>query len=81
MAINFFSLQLSYSAWRKFLYGFWLTVITYQMLVLVLTYTYQFDHFPEYWKRYTGMEQRLQNDIGLVVSDQRILSKLASFLL
>ncbi|KAK7084127.1 hypothetical protein SK128_022453, partial [Halocaridina rubra] len=57
--------QLSYTSWRNFLYGFWLTVIVYQMLVLVLTYTYQFDNFPEYWENYTGIPEQLQNDIGL----------------
>nr|XP_045617167.1 piezo-type mechanosensitive ion channel component-like isoform X3 [Procambarus clarkii] len=61
--------QLSYSAWRNFLYGFWLTVIIYQMLVLVLTYTYQFDNFPEYWQNYTGIPIQLQNDVGLEVYD------------
>lgn len=61
--------QLSYSAWRNFLYGFWLTVIIYQMFVLVLTYTYQFDNFPEYWQNYTGIPIQLQNDMGLEVYD------------
>ncbi|KAG7166218.1 Piezo-type mechanosensitive ion channel component-like [Homarus americanus] len=61
--------QLSYSAWRNFLYGFWLTVIIYQMLVLVLTYTYQFDNFPQYWQNYTGIPIQLQNDMGLEVYD------------
>ncbi|ROT73144.1 putative piezo-type mechanosensitive ion channel component 2 isoform X6 [Penaeus vannamei] len=61
--------QLSYSAWRNFLYGFWLTVIIYQMFVLVLTYTYQFDNFPTYWENYTGIPKQLQNDMGLEVYD------------
>ncbi|KAK8725948.1 hypothetical protein OTU49_010567 [Cherax quadricarinatus] len=61
--------QLSYFAWRNFLYGFWLTVIIYQMFVLVLTYTYQFDNFPEYWQNYTGIPIQLQNDMGLEVYD------------
>lgn len=34
------------------MFGFWLTVIGYSMLTLVLVYTYQFDHFAEYWKDY-----------------------------
>ncbi|KAK3878310.1 hypothetical protein Pcinc_017051 [Petrolisthes cinctipes] len=61
--------QLSYSAWRNFLYGFWLTVIVYQMVVLVLTYTYQFDNFPQYWENYTYIPEQLQNDMGLEVYD------------
>ena len=59
--------QLSYSAWRNFLYGFWLTVIVYQMVVLVLTYTYQFDNFPHYWENYTYIPIQLQKDMGLEV--------------
>ncbi|XP_050729563.1 piezo-type mechanosensitive ion channel component-like isoform X11 [Eriocheir sinensis] len=61
--------QLSYSAWRNFLYGFWLTVIVYQMVVLVLTYTYQFDNFPQYWENYTRIPIQLQKDMGLEVYD------------
>lgn len=45
-------LQLSWVLWRKIMYGFWLTVIIYSMLILVMTYTYQFDNFPEYWEKY-----------------------------
>lgn len=58
---------MSYSAWRNFLYGFWLTVIVYQMIVLVLTYTYQFDNFPQYWENYTYIPIQLQKDMGLEV--------------
>ncbi|XP_071441072.1 piezo-type mechanosensitive ion channel component [Hetaerina americana] len=61
--------QMSYAAWRKMMYGFWLTVIVYSMLCLVLIYTYQFDNFPEYWKNYTGIPVELQHDIGLEVFD------------
>ncbi|XP_046404278.1 piezo-type mechanosensitive ion channel component isoform X3 [Ischnura elegans] len=61
--------QMSYVAWRKMMYGFWLTVIVYSMLCLVLIYTYQFDNFPEYWKNYTGIPVELQHDIGLEVFD------------
>lgn len=34
------------------MYGFWLTVIIYSMLVLILIYTYQFEGFPYYWETY-----------------------------
>ncbi|KAG8229185.1 hypothetical protein J437_LFUL001057, partial [Ladona fulva] len=61
--------QLSYAAWRKMMYGFWLTVIIYSMLCLVLIYTYQFDNFPAYWQNYTGIPVELQHDIGLEVFD------------
>jgi len=50
------------------------------MLVLVLTYTYQFDNFPEYWHNYTGIPEQLQNDIGLEVrNDDRQLQILLGF--
>ncbi|KAF4525372.1 hypothetical protein B566_EDAN014810 [Ephemera danica] len=50
---------LSYRVWRVMMYGFWLTVIVYSMLVLVLIYTYQFDNFPDYWHNYTGIPLQL----------------------
>jgi len=54
-----FVIQLSYQAWRKFMYGFWLTVIIYSMSILVLIYTYQFDDFPHYWTDYLGISVEL----------------------
>ncbi|XP_054282904.1 piezo-type mechanosensitive ion channel component isoform X3 [Macrosteles quadrilineatus] len=56
--------QLSWVLWRKIMYGFWLTVIIYSMLILVMTYTYQFDNFSSYWKT-IGIDEELQLDIGL----------------
>ncbi|XP_065351549.1 piezo-type mechanosensitive ion channel component-like isoform X6 [Cloeon dipterum] len=61
--------QLSYRIWRSMMYGFWLTVIVYSMLVLVMIYTYQFDNFPAYWYNYTGIPDELQHDIGLEIYD------------
>ncbi|CAM1300366.1 Uncharacterised protein PB.3432, partial [Pycnogonum litorale] len=61
--------QISYKWWRKLMYGFWLTVIVYSMLVLILIYTYQFEHFPDYWKDYIGVSIKFQHDIGLQVYD------------
>ncbi|XP_075212450.1 piezo type mechanosensitive ion channel component isoform X3 [Lycorma delicatula] len=57
--------QLSWTLWRKMMYGFWLTVIIYSMLILVLTYTYQFDNFEKYWEVYLHIPLQLQLDIGL----------------
>ncbi|CAH1133196.1 unnamed protein product [Ceutorhynchus assimilis] len=59
------SFQLSFTIWRKMMFGFWLVVIIFSMLVLVLTYTYQFDNFPEYWTEYLHVAQEQQLDIGL----------------
>ncbi|XP_064467318.1 piezo-type mechanosensitive ion channel component 2-like isoform X2 [Ornithodoros turicata] len=59
--------QFSYELWIRVMYGFWLTVIIYSMLVLVLIYTYQFENFPSYWTNYLGVPQEIQKDIGLEV--------------
>ncbi|XP_040063839.2 piezo-type mechanosensitive ion channel component 2 isoform X4 [Ixodes scapularis] len=59
--------QISYQLWIKVMYGFWLTVIIYSMLVLILIYTYQFEKFPEYWSTYLHIPQDIQKDIGLEV--------------
>uniref|UniRef100_A0A1L8DF30 Putative piezo-type mechanosensitive ion channel component isoform x14 n=1 Tax=Nyssomyia neivai TaxID=330878 RepID=A0A1L8DF30_9DIPT len=57
--------QVSWKAWKKMMYGFWLTVIIYAMVILVLVYTYQFDRFPQYWSEYLNISETLQGDIGL----------------
>lgn len=59
--------QVSYQLWIKVMYGFWLTVIIYSMLVLILIYTYQFEKFPYYWEAYLHIPQEIQKDIGLEV--------------
>jgi len=41
------------------MFGFWLTVIIYSMLVLVLIYTYQFEDVPQYLSNYTGIPDQL----------------------
>ncbi|XP_026827290.1 piezo-type mechanosensitive ion channel component isoform X4 [Ooceraea biroi] len=56
--------QISWIAWRRIMYGFWLTVIGYSIIMLILVYTYQFKNFPSYWE-YLGIDQDLQMDIGL----------------
>ncbi|XP_075554708.1 piezo type mechanosensitive ion channel component isoform X2 [Dermacentor variabilis] len=59
--------QVSYQLWIKVMYGFWLTVIIYSMLVLILIYTYQFEKFPHYWQAYLHIPKEIQKDIGLEV--------------
>ncbi|XP_012229785.1 piezo-type mechanosensitive ion channel component isoform X2 [Linepithema humile] len=56
--------QISWIAWRRIMYGFWLTVIGYSIIMLILVYTYQFKNFPAYWE-YIGVSENLQMDIGL----------------
>ncbi|KAL1491500.1 hypothetical protein ABEB36_012089 [Hypothenemus hampei] len=59
------SFQLSFTIWRKMMFGFWLVIIIFSMLVLILTYTYQFDNFPRYWTEYLHVPEEQQLDIGL----------------
>ncbi|XP_025831153.1 piezo-type mechanosensitive ion channel component [Agrilus planipennis] len=59
------SFQMSFKVWRKMMFGFWLIVIIYSMIILILVYTYQFDNFPEYWRDYLHVPEDQQNDIGL----------------
>ncbi|XP_011063269.1 PREDICTED: piezo-type mechanosensitive ion channel component 2 isoform X5 [Acromyrmex echinatior] len=58
--------QISWTAWRKMMYVFWVTVIGYSIVMLILVYTYQFQNFPKYWE-YLGIDQDLQMDIGLEI--------------
>ncbi|CAG9835083.1 unnamed protein product [Diabrotica balteata] len=59
------SFQFSFRAWRKVMFGFWLTVIIYSMIILILIYTYQFKRFPSYWASYLHIQEEQQHDIGL----------------
>ncbi|XP_057662854.1 piezo-type mechanosensitive ion channel component isoform X10 [Diorhabda carinulata] len=59
------SFQFSFRVWRKVMFGFWLTVIVYSMIILVLVYTYQFKRFPDYWAWYLHIQKDQQHDIGL----------------
>ncbi|XP_044750779.1 piezo-type mechanosensitive ion channel component isoform X3 [Coccinella septempunctata] len=56
--------QLSFKIWKKIMFGFWLTVIIYSMLMLIMVYTYQFDNIPQYWTA-IGVSTEGQADIGL----------------
>ncbi|XP_070500560.1 piezo-type mechanosensitive ion channel component isoform X4 [Chironomus tepperi] len=65
--------QFSFSVWRKFMYGFWLLVILYSMIILILVYTYQFDKTSEYFEKYLHISKTLQRDIGLERYDAKQL--------
>ncbi|XP_071296935.1 piezo-type mechanosensitive ion channel component 1 isoform X2 [Agelaius tricolor] len=70
--------QVYYSLWRKVLKGFWWLVVAYTMLVLIATYTYQFEDFPMYWRNITGLNDDQLSDVGL---QQFSVSKLFSSIL
>ncbi|XP_041256394.1 piezo-type mechanosensitive ion channel component 1 isoform X6 [Onychostruthus taczanowskii] len=70
--------QVYYSLWRKVLKGFWWLVVAYTMLVLIATYTYQFEDFPMYWRNITGLNDDQLSDMGL---QQFSVSKLFSSIL
>ncbi|XP_053843044.1 piezo-type mechanosensitive ion channel component 1 isoform X1 [Vidua macroura] len=70
--------QVYYSLWRKVLKGFWWLVVAYTMLVLIVTYTYQFEDFPMYWRNLTGLTDDQLSDMGL---EQFSVSKLFSSIL
>ncbi|XP_064212896.1 piezo-type mechanosensitive ion channel component isoform X18 [Tribolium castaneum] len=57
--------QISFRAWRKMMFGFWLTVIVFSMAILVMVYTYQFKNFDIYWRDYLHVPIQRQLDIGL----------------
>ncbi|GFQ76286.1 piezo-type mechanosensitive ion channel component [Trichonephila clavata] len=61
--------QFSYQLWRRIMYGFWLTVIVFSMLVLIIIYTYQFKDFDLYWERYLHVSKSVQKDLGLELYD------------
>ncbi|XP_066587552.1 piezo-type mechanosensitive ion channel component [Prorops nasuta] len=64
--------QMSWVAWRKMMYAFWLTVIGYSVIMLILVYTYQFHNFPSYWE-YLYIDKDLQMDIGLEIYETKDL--------
>ncbi|XP_055941202.1 piezo-type mechanosensitive ion channel component 2-like isoform X4 [Argiope bruennichi] len=59
--------QFSYQLWRRIMYGFWLTVIVFSMLVLIIIYTYQFKDFDLYWEKYLHVSKSVQKDLGLEI--------------
>ncbi|GIY02294.1 piezo-type mechanosensitive ion channel component [Caerostris darwini] len=61
--------QFSYQLWRRIMYGFWLTVIVFSMLVLIIIYTYQFKDFDYYWEKYLHVSKSVQRDLGLELYD------------
>ncbi|KAF7662015.1 hypothetical protein LDENG_00248340 [Lucifuga dentata] len=57
--------QVHYEWWRRMLKYFWMSVVMYTMLVLILVYTFQFEHSLPFWSRMLGMNKESLEDLGL----------------
>ncbi|KAJ8687309.1 hypothetical protein QAD02_023103 [Eretmocerus hayati] len=64
--------QMSWTIWRKMMYGFWIAVIGYSVVMLILVYTYQFPHFKDYYED-LHIPEAIQGDIGLIKYDTKDL--------
>ncbi|XP_048464153.1 piezo-type mechanosensitive ion channel component 2-like [Rhincodon typus] len=57
--------QVHYDWWRQILRYFWITVVSYSMLVLVTIYTYQFQTVSWLFQQKMGMSEDSLKDLGL----------------
>ncbi|KAL8179556.1 UNVERIFIED_CONTAM: hypothetical protein K2H54_068340, partial [Gekko kuhli] len=57
--------QVHYENWRRILKGFWLTVVSYSMLVLIAIYAYQFEMVSEFFLKTLKIPEERLKDLGL----------------
>ncbi|XP_067856810.1 piezo-type mechanosensitive ion channel component 2 isoform X2 [Heptranchias perlo] len=57
--------QVHYDWWRQILRYFWITVVSYSMLVLIAIYTYQFKTVSGLFQQIMGMSEDSLKDLGL----------------
>ncbi|XP_043565936.1 piezo-type mechanosensitive ion channel component 2-like, partial [Chiloscyllium plagiosum] len=57
--------QVHYDWWRQILRYFWITVVSYSMLVLITIYTYQFQTVSWLFQQKMGMSEDSLKDLGL----------------
>ncbi|GCB66207.1 hypothetical protein scyTo_0010066 [Scyliorhinus torazame] len=57
--------QVRYDWWRQILRYFWITVVSYSMLVLIIIYTYQFKTVSWLFQQKMGMSEDSLKDLGL----------------
>ncbi|XP_054836429.1 piezo-type mechanosensitive ion channel component 2-like [Eublepharis macularius] len=57
--------QVHYEKWRLILKGFWLTVVSYSMIVLIAIYAYQFEMVSEFLLKSLGIPEERLKDLGL----------------
>ncbi|XP_077192348.1 piezo-type mechanosensitive ion channel component 2-like [Paroedura picta] len=57
--------QVHYEYWRRILKGFWLTVVSYSMVVLIAIYAYQFEMISEFFLKTLKIPEERLKDLGL----------------
>ncbi|XP_048353863.1 piezo-type mechanosensitive ion channel component 2-like [Sphaerodactylus townsendi] len=57
--------QVHYEKWRLILKGFWLTVVSYSMMVLIAIYAYQFEMISEFFLKTLKIPEERLKDLGL----------------
>uniref|UniRef100_A0A914I9J3 Piezo-type mechanosensitive ion channel component n=1 Tax=Globodera rostochiensis TaxID=31243 RepID=A0A914I9J3_GLORO len=56
----------SFRFFRKVVFAFFTVLIIYASVVLLSIYCYQFKGVPEFWQNWTGVDETVWNDIGLI---------------
>ncbi|XP_075034415.1 piezo-type mechanosensitive ion channel component 2-like, partial [Mixophyes fleayi] len=57
--------KIHYEWWRKILKYFWITVVSYSMVVLIAVYVYQFKTISGFFLQILGMSEEGLRDLGL----------------
>ncbi|XP_077314559.1 piezo-type mechanosensitive ion channel component 2-like [Lithobates pipiens] len=57
--------KIHYEWWRRILKYFWITVVSYSMVVLIAVYVYQFKTISGFFLQILGMSEEGLKDIGL----------------
>uniref|UniRef100_A0A183CAA2 Piezo-type mechanosensitive ion channel component n=1 Tax=Globodera pallida TaxID=36090 RepID=A0A183CAA2_GLOPA len=61
-----FCILASFRFFRKVVFAFFTVLIIYASVVLLSIYCYQFKGVPEFWQNWTGVDETVWNDIGLI---------------
>ncbi|EYC09700.1 hypothetical protein Y032_0059g3004 [Ancylostoma ceylanicum] len=56
----------SFGFFCRIAYPFWLSLILYTSVVIISLYVYQFPDFPDVWTKWTGLDKKWNDDIGLI---------------
>ncbi|XP_044155581.1 piezo-type mechanosensitive ion channel component 2-like [Bufo gargarizans] len=57
--------KIHYELWRRILKYFWITVVSYSMVVLIAVYVYQFKTISGFFLQILGMSEEGLRDLGL----------------